>query len=104
MFHPAAKVTIIAERLLQQGITKIIDSAGATGYTIVDGSGKGEHFHPPSDRAAVVSAFSIVRIEALVKDIEQAREIGRRVAETYFKQYSGIVYVSPAEVLRPERF
>ncbi len=104
MFHPAAKVTIIAERLLQERIAKIIEQAGASGYTVVDGSGKGEHFHPPQDRAAVVSAFSIVRIEALVKDIEVARRIGEEVATRYFRQYSGIVYVSPAEVLRPERF
>ncbi|NBC21703.1 MAG: hypothetical protein GVY06_11780 [Alphaproteobacteria bacterium] len=104
MFHTATKITIIAERLLQDGIISIVEAAGAKGYTIVDGSGKGEHFVRPAERAAVVSAFSIIRIEVIVNDAEQARDIARDIAGRFFKQYSGIVYLSEIEVLRPERF
>ena len=104
MFHHATKVTIIVERLLQQGILKILEEAGARGYTIVDGSGKGEHINRPGDRASVVRAFSIVRIEFIMSDEAAARRIAEQVAEQYFDQYSGIVYVSSVEVIRDDRF
>jgi nitrogen regulatory protein PII len=104
MFYQATKVTIIAERLLQEGILKILHAGGAKGYTIVDGSGQGEHINRQGGRAAVVRAFSIVRIEFIQTDEVSARAIAEEVAQKYFKQYSGIVYVSPVEVIRAERF
>lgn len=104
MFYQATKVTIIAERLLQEGILKILEDGGAKGYTIVDGSGQGEHINRQGGRAAVVRAFSIVRIEFIQTDEASARAIAEEVARKYFKQYSGIVYVSPVEVIRADRF
>jgi len=104
MFHTATKVTIIAERLLQDGIVKLLEADGAKGYTIVDGSGKGEHFNRASDRASMVSAFSIIRIEAIVTDRERGEKVARDIADRFFRQHSGIVYLSEIEVLRPERF
>lgn len=104
MFYKANKVTIVAERLLQAGILKILEAGGAKGYTIVDGSGQGEHINRKGDRASVVRAFSIVRIEFIMADEISARAIAEEVATTYFDQYSGIVYVSPVEVIRADRF
>ena len=104
MFHSATKVTIIAERLLQNGILDILEAGGAKGYTIVEGSGQGEHIHRRGDRASVVHAFAIVRIEFIMADESAAREIAENVSLKYFKQYSGIVYVSPVEVIRADRF
>ena len=104
MFHTATKVTIIAERLLKDGIVKILEADGAKGYTIVDGAGKGEHFKRASDRASVVSAFSIIRIEVIFTERERAEKVANDVAEKYFGQYSGLVHLSEIEVLRPERF
>ena len=104
MFHHATKVTIIAERLLQEGILKILDAGGAKGYTIVDGSGQGEHIKRKGDRASVVRAFSIVRIEFILADESAARKIAEQVSEAYFSQYPGIVYVSQVEVIRADKF
>lgn len=104
MFYQATKVTIIAERLLQEGILKILEAGGAKGYTIVDGSGQGEHINRQGGRAAVVRAFSIVRIDFIQTDEASARAIAEEVSRKYFKQYSGIVYVSPVEVIRADRF
>lgn len=104
MFHPATKVTIIAERLLQDRLIKKLEAAGAKGYTIVDGSGKGEHFTRSGDRATVVSAFSIIRIEAILSSDAQAHTVAQEIEAAFFKQYSGIVYLSPIEILRPQRF
>ncbi|MEL6322961.1 MAG: hypothetical protein AAGJ29_07650 [Pseudomonadota bacterium] len=104
MFHPALKITIIAERLLQKRLIQKIEDAGAKGYTIVDGGGKGEQFVRPGDRASVVNAFSIIRIEAVFADAAPARSVARDITETLFKEYSGIVYLSPIEILRQEKF
>lgn len=104
MFHHATKVTIIAERLLQEGILKILDAGGAKGYTIVDGSGQGESIKREGGRASVVRAFSIVRIEFILADDAVARRIAEQVSEAYFNQYPGIVYVSQVEVIRADKF
>jgi len=104
MFHKATKVTIIAERLLQDGIVKILEADGAKGYTIVDGAGKGEHLTRASNRASVVNAFSIIRIEVIFSERDRAEKVANDVADRYFNQYSGVVHLSEIEVLRPERF
>ncbi|MEM9168045.1 MAG: hypothetical protein AAGC56_00180 [Pseudomonadota bacterium] len=104
MFHPASKITIVAERLLQKSLIAKIEAAGATGYTIVDGSGKGEHFLRSGDRATVVKAFSIIRIEAIFAKDDVARALATEIADSYFSEYSGIVYLSPIEVIQKEKF
>ncbi|MEM1380887.1 MAG: hypothetical protein AAGH41_09715 [Pseudomonadota bacterium] len=104
MFHPVTKITIIAERLLQKRLIQMIEDAGAKGYTIVEGSGKGEHFTRTGDRAAVVHAFSIIRIEAIFAEDSTARSVAENITEAFFKDYSGLVYLSPIEVLRKEKF
>ena len=104
MFHPATKVHFFTERLLQDQIIEILDAHNAPGYTITEGSGKGEHFNRSSDRASVVSAFAIVRIEVIIADRDQAEQIAKEVADKFFKQYAGIVYLTPAEVLRVDKF
>ncbi len=41
MTQQASKLVIVTEKLLLKQIAKIIDEAGATGYTVVDAGGKG---------------------------------------------------------------
>lgn len=100
----ATTVTIIAERLLQAPITKILDETGATGYTMVEGSGKGHHLTRTHERPSIVRDFDIVRIEFVMLDGDHAREIAQQIADEFFTDYSGIIYITPAEVLRAERF
>lgn len=104
MATPATTVTIIAERLLQAKIVKLLDETGASGYTVVEGSGKGHHLTRTHERPSIVRDFDIVRIEFVMTDGEHAREIAQQIADTYFKDYSGIITISPVEVLRPELF
>lgn len=104
MFHQATKITIIAERLLQKRLIAKIEGAGASGYTIVEGSGKGEHLVRPGDRATLVKGFSIVRIEAVFAEDAVARKLATEITESFFTEYSGIVYLSPIEVIRKEKF
>lgn len=100
----ATTVTIIAERLLQDRIVKLLDATGATGYTIVEGSGKGHHLTRTHERPSIVRDFDIVRIEFVMRDGERARSLAQRIADEVFAEYSGIVYITPAEVLRAEKF
>lgn len=104
MATPATTVTIIAERLLQAKIIDLLNETGATGYTIVEGSGKGHELTRTHERPSIVRDFDIVRIEFVMTDGEHAREIAQQIADTFFEDYSGIIYITPAEVLRPERF
>lgn len=104
MFHAATKLTVIAERLLQDQLVEKLEAAGATGYTLVEGGGKGEHFTRMTKSASVVQAFSIIRIEAIFSSNEAARTVAEQIEQKFFGQYSGIIYLSPIEVLRPEKF
>lgn len=104
MTTQATKITIVTERMIQSEVTRIIEDAGASGYTVVEGSGKGQHGLRSSVRPQMVGAFSIVKIETLVADRGVADTIAERVIANCFQQFSGIVYLSTVEILRPERF
>jgi len=102
--HPATAVTIIAERFLQDKISKLLLETGATGYTIMEGSGKGRHTVRTHERPSLVRDFDIIRIEFVMLDGDHAREIAQKINDEYFGDYSGIIYITPTEVLRSERF
>ncbi len=104
MVHTATRVTIIAERLLEARITDIINKAGASGYTILDGSGKGQHGRHLSSGPAVINSFSILKIEFVVLDHKTALDVAHDIEKTCFDNYSGIVYLSKVEILRKDRF
>jgi hypothetical protein len=53
---------------------------------------------------SLVNAFSLVKIEVIVNTRETAEAIAEKVAETYFQDYAGIVYIDDVEVLRHEKF
>ncbi len=101
----ATEINIIAERVIQDGILRLIEAAGATGYTVVEGSGKGSHGLHSRDRPSVASgAFDIVRIEVIVASRDTAERIAREVLATYFSEYAGIVTLKDVDVFRPTKF
>lgn len=103
--HKAEKVVIITERIIAKGVCDIIDSYGATGYTIVAAGGKGSrNARSTSERASVVEDFANVKIEVIVNDETMAVNIMNKVTETYFCNYSGITYMEYVEILRPKKF
>ncbi|WP_421789118.1 P-II family nitrogen regulator [Hyphobacterium sp.] len=104
MVHPATKVTVIAEQLLEDAIIKLINESGATGYTTVKGRGKGQHGLHGGKGRTLVDAFSIVKIEFVMKDRDKAIEVAEKLSEKLFVQQSGIIYLSTVEILRPTRF
>jgi nitrogen regulatory protein PII len=104
MTHGATKIVIITEKLLLAKVAKVVETAGATGYTVVAAGGKGSRGVRSTNRAAVVDEFGNVKIEVITSDREKALRIADEVAERFFGDYSGITYLEPVEILRPGKF
>lgn len=104
MTQQASKLVIVTEKLLLKEIAKIIDAAGATGYTVVAAGGKGSRNVRSSGQPAVSDTFSNVKIEVLTASRELALKISDEVAKRFFDNYSGITYIHEAEVLRAHKF
>lgn len=104
MTQKACKLIIVTEKVLQNKITQIIDAAGATGYTVVSAGGRGSRNVRSSGQPNVSDTYSNIKIEVLTTDRELALKIADEVAEQFFENYSGISYLSDAEVLHAHQF
>jgi len=99
MAQQATKLVIITEKVLLRDITKIIDAAGATGYTVMAATGKGSRNTRSSGQPAVSDTFSNVKLEVVTASADVARRIADEVARKYFDNFSGIAYLDDVEVL-----
>jgi len=104
MAQQASKLVIVTEQLLTKKIAKIINEAGATGYTVMNVGGKGSRNLRSSERTTVYDNYSNVRFEVLTRDRDLAVRISDEVAAKYFDDYSGIAYICGAEVLHAHTF
>ena len=106
MSQQASKLVIVTERLLMKKIAKIIDEAGATGYTVVPAGGKGSRNVPSSGQPTVSSdEFSNIKFEVLTPNRDMAVKISDEVAAKFFDDYSGIAYLCDVmEVLHAHKF
>ena len=104
MKHKAHKIVIITEKILTDKVIKLIDESGATGYTITSAGGKGSRGVRSESRGSVGDNFANVKIEVILADEQMARNIGNSVAAKYFDNYSGITYLEPVEIVRPQKF
>mgnify|MGYP001823427443 CR=1 FL=1 len=104
MTQQASKLVIVTEKLLLKKIVKIIDEAGATGYTVVDAGGKGSRNERTSGQPTVSDTYSNIKIEVLTANRDMALNISDEVAAQFFDDYSGIAYLCNAEVLHAHTF
>jgi nitrogen regulatory protein PII len=104
MTQPATKVVIVTEEIILKGILQIIEEAGVHGYTVLAARGKGSHNTRSGSKPSVSAEFTNVQIEAIVSDKETGQRIVDAVAEKYFSNFAGIVYLTQIEVLRSEKF
>jgi nitrogen regulatory protein P-II 2 len=95
---PCKLVTIIAEDDLEQRLVEDLKRLGATGYTIFDVRGEGEH----GVRGSRWEGENI-QIETLVGD-EIADAILRHLAQHYFDKYAIVLYVTDADVIRGAKY
>ncbi|MEM1368114.1 MAG: hypothetical protein AAGG02_08850 [Cyanobacteria bacterium P01_H01_bin.15] len=105
MTKKASKLVIVTEKLLLPKIAKIIDAAGATGYTVVDAGGKGSRNIRSSGQPTVSDTYSNIKIEVLTPNREMAVSISDEVAMQFFDDYAGIAYLcDQIEVLHAHKF
>lgn len=97
-------LVIVTEKLLLKKIAKIIDKAGATGYTVVAAGGKGSRNERTSGEPTVSDTYSNIKIEVLTANRDMALKIADEVAVQFFDDYSGIAYLCGAEVLHAHMF
>ncbi|AFZ51987.1 P-II family nitrogen regulator [Dactylococcopsis salina] len=104
MTKEAKKLVIITEKLLLKKVAKIIDEAGATGYTVLATGGKGSRNVRSSGQPTVGDTESNIKFEVLTPTREMALKISDEVAARFFEDYSGITYLCEAEVLHAHKF
>jgi len=104
MAKPAKKLVIITEKVLLKKIGKIIDEAGATGYTVTETGGKGSRNVRSSGQPSVSDTTSNIKFEILTDSRDMAEDISDKIAIKYFNDYAGIAYICDAEVLYAHQF
>ena len=104
MTQQASKLVIVTEKLLLKKIAKIVDKAGASGYTVVDAGGKGSRNVRSSGQPSVSDTQSNIKFEVLTPSRDMALKISDEVAAEFFDDYSGIAYICNAEILHAHKF
>lgn len=95
---PLELVTIVAETVLEDRLTRELMELGATGFTVTESRGRGSR----GVRAGTIPGES-VRIEVVVGR-PAADAILARIRERYFPDYAVIAWVTTVEVLRGEKY
>jgi hypothetical protein len=92
----AILVTIVTERILEQDLIKLVQDAGAPGYTITEAkSGKGVHGERNEaaigqDNLQMIVVASVAVADAILTAIEQR----------YAKSYAIMAFTQPVESIR----
>lgn len=100
--HQAKRVEIVIEAIMQSRLTKAMQEAGVTGYTILPvlgGSGRSGEWTRSGEigrAAGMVQVTCIVRPDRLQGLLSAAFEVVER--------HIGVVTIVDCEVLRAERF
>ena len=96
--HELFVVTIIAEPVLEDRITRDLLQDGATGFTVIEARGKGTRGIRTGDIPG-----QNVRIETVVeKDV--AERILRHVQNKWFESYAVIAWAHPTKVVRGDKY
>lgn len=91
-------LTIICEPVLSTELIDLAKSLGVKGFTTTDVRGEGS-----SHRQTGEVPDAKVKIE-VIADTDLALKVMNRVADSYFKNYSVIAYLTDAQVIRPTKF
>lgn len=91
-------VSVICEPVLSSRILELSKSLGGTGFTTTEVKGQGN-----GEKSSGEIPDSKLKIEIILKPAV-ADQLIEMLAETYFKNYSVIVYASDISVLRSEKF
>jgi len=92
-------LTVITEEALERPLIKIINAAGARGYTITEAWGSGCR----GVRATGIEQGANIRVE-IICEKSVAWEIAQTLHEKYFRDFAMVLYLSDVEVIRGEKF
>jgi nitrogen regulatory protein PII len=100
-FHKAKQVVIITEAVIADSVIELITRLGAPGYTLQGVTGKGER----GVRAGTgfSNIYKNMRVEVIANE-KVARAIAESVAQEFFDNYAGIVYLHEVEVIRAAKY
>jgi len=104
MAKPAKKLVIVTEKILLKKIAKIIEEAGASGYTVMETGGKGSRNVRSSGQPNVSDTDTNVKFEVLTADRDMAEDIAKQVAVKFFTDFAGMIFICDAEVLYGQSF
>jgi nitrogen regulatory protein PII len=100
--HPAKRVEIVIEAVMEERLAEAMERAGITGYTVLPvsgGGGRSGHWSREGQigrAAGMVAVVCLVRAERLDALLDAAFEVVDR--------HIGVVCVTDAQVIRAERF
>ena len=99
MKQQATKLVIITEKLLFEHIVAVVETAGASGYTVTAADGKGQRTARPMRHPVLSDALVKMKLEVITTDEKIAQAIADEVASKYFDNFSGIIYLDKVDVL-----
>ena len=95
---PVVCLTIVAEAVVEARLLRDLETAGVRGWTLTSGRGKGTSQVDASDWEG-----ANVRIETLLSAAAADRVLAM-LAELYFPRYAVVAWVTPAQVVRGDKF
>jgi nitrogen regulatory protein PII len=100
--HPAKRVEIIIEAVMERRLTGALNDAGVTGYTVLPVSGGSGRSGQWSREGQVGRAGGMVAVICLIRPerLDALLEASFAVVERHI----GVVSVTDTQVLRAERF
>ena len=95
---PVVCLTIVAEAVVEARLLRDLEAAGVRGWTLTSGRGRGASQVDASDWEG-----ANVRIETLLSSAVADRVLAV-LAEHYFPRYAVVAWLTPAQVVRGDRF
>jgi hypothetical protein len=95
---PVVCLTIVAEAVVETRLLRDLQAAGARGWTLTSGRGKGAGRVDASDWEG-----PNIRVETLLASATADRVLAM-LAELYFPRYAVVAWVTPVQVVRGDKF
>ena len=95
---PVVCLTIVAEAVVEARLLRDLESSGVRGWTLTSGRGRGAGRIDASDWEG-----ANVRIETLLSSADADRVLAM-LAELYFPRFAVVAWMTPAQVVRGDKF
>ena len=100
--HPAKRIEIVIEAPMESRLTKALNDAGVSGYTVVPVLGGGGRSGNWSREGQVARASGMVMIVCIIR--EELMQPALDKVFSIVEKHIGVVSITDCDVLRAERF